>query len=88
MWVVLGTAVLVGITIVPNNLRWLRRYRYTLLLLGIILLAATLLFGINPAGATSARYWLRIPIPFLTPVYFQPSELLKLLLLRLFSQLF
>ena len=88
LWVLLGTAVLVGITLLPRNLRWLRRYRYTLLLLGIVLLAATLLFGVNPAGASTARYWLRIPIPFLTPVYFQPSELLKLLLVIFLASYF
>jgi cell division protein FtsW (lipid II flippase) len=88
VWVVLGTAVLVGITIVPRNLRWLRRYRYTLLILGILLLMATLIFGINPTGASVARYWLRLPIPFLTPVYFQPSELLKLLLVIFLASYF
>ena len=88
VWVVLGTAVLVSITVLPRNLGWLRRYRYTLLLLGILLLAATLLFGINPAGASTARYWLRLPIPFLTPVYFQPSELLKLLLVIFLASYF
>lgn len=88
VWVVLGTAVLVGITLLPRNLRWLRRYRYTLLLLGIVLLTATLLFGINPTGASVARYWLRLPIPFFTPVYFQPSELLKLLLVIFLASYF
>ncbi|WP_420627750.1 FtsW/RodA/SpoVE family cell cycle protein [Candidatus Leptofilum sp.] len=87
-WVVLGTAVLVSITILPRNLRWLRRYRYTLLLLGIALLVATLLFGINPANFDEAKYWLRLPIPFLTPVYFQPSELLKLLLVIFLASYF
>lgn len=88
IWVVLGTAILVGITLLPRNLRWLRRYRYTLLLVGIFLLAATLLFGTNPSGANTARYWLRLPIPFFTPVYFQPSELLKLLLLIFLASYF
>lgn len=88
LWVVLGTAVLVSITLLPHNLRWLRRYRYTLLLLGIALLIGTLLFGINPTGASVARYWLRLPIPFLTPVYFQPSELLKLLLVIFLASYF
>ena len=88
VWVVLGTAVLVGITLLPRNLRWLRHYRYTLLLLGIFLLAATLLFGINPSGASTARYWLRLPIPFFSPVYFQPSELLKLLLVIFLASYF
>ena len=88
VWVVLGTAVLVAITILPRNLRLLRRYRYTLLLFGIVLLTATLIFGINPTGASVARYWLRLPIPFLTPVYFQPSELLKLLLVVFLASYF
>lgn len=88
VWVVLGTAVLVSITILPRNLRWLRRYRYTLLFFGIFLLIATLLFGINPTGASVAKYWLRVPIPFLTPVYFQPSELLKLLLVIFLASYF
>ncbi|MCA9918896.1 MAG: FtsW/RodA/SpoVE family cell cycle protein, partial [Anaerolineales bacterium] len=88
VWVVLGTAVLVGITLLPRNLRWLRRYRYTLLLLGIGLLVATLLFGINPTGATVAEYWLRLPLPFFRPVYFQPSELLKLLLVIFLASYF
>jgi cell division protein FtsW (lipid II flippase) len=88
VWVCLGTAVLVSITLLPRNLRWLRRYRYTLLLLGIGLLTATLLFGVNPTGASVARYWLRLPIPFLTPVFFQPSELLKLLLVIFLASYF
>jgi cell division protein FtsW (lipid II flippase) len=88
LWVVLGTAVLVAITLLPRNLRWLRRYRYTLLLLGIVLLAATLLFGTNPSGVSMAHYWLRLPIPLLTPVYFQPSELLKLLLVIFLASYF
>ncbi|VAW34978.1 FtsW-like cell division membrane protein CA_C0505 [hydrothermal vent metagenome] len=88
VWVVLGTAVIVAITLLPRSLRWLRHYRYTLLLLGIFLLAATLLFGTNPSGASAARYWLRLPIPFFTPVYFQPSELLKLLLVIFLASYF
>ncbi|MFZ1401095.1 MAG: FtsW/RodA/SpoVE family cell cycle protein, partial [Candidatus Promineifilaceae bacterium] len=88
VWVVLGTAVLASIALLPRNLRWLRRYRYTLLLLGIGLLVGTLLFGINPTGATVAEYWLRLPIPFLSPVYFQPSELLKLLLVIFLASYF
>ena len=88
VWVVLGTAVLVSLTLLPRNLRWLRRYRYTLLLLGIGLLIATLLFGVNPTGGSVARYWLRLPLPFLTPVFFQPSELLKLLLVIFLASYF
>ena len=79
LWVALGTAVLLAVATVPRQLNFLARYRYTWLFLGLILLALTLVFGVNPSGF-GARLWLPVPIPFLTTVYFQPSELLKLLM--------
>jgi cell division protein FtsW (lipid II flippase) len=85
VWVGLGTAVLLLIAILPPSLRVLRRYRYTLLIGGLLLLAATLLFGVNPSGY-GAALWL--PIPFLGGVYFQPSELLKLLLIVFLASYF
>lgn len=88
LWVVLGTLVLVAITVLPRNLRPLRRYRYTLLILGLILLGLTLVFGINPSGF-GAALWLPLPLPFAgTVVFFQPSELLKLLLVVFLSSYF
>lgn len=85
VWVGLGTAVLLLVTILPPSLRVLRRYRYTLLIGGLLLLAATLLFGVNPSGY-GAALWL--PIPFIGGVYFQPSELLKLLLIVFLASYF
>ena len=85
VWLVLGTAVLLAITILPHNLRLLRRYRYTWLTGGLLLLAATLVFGVNPSGY-GAALWL--PIPFVGQVYFQPSELLKLLLIVFLASYF
>ncbi len=87
LWVALGTAVLLAVTILPANLRPLRRFRYTWLVLGLLLLAATLLFGVNPSGY-GAELWLPIPLPFIGPVYFQPSELLKLLLVVFLASYF
>lgn len=88
MWVLLGTAVLLAVTILPRNLRILRRYRYTLLIAGLMLLASTLLFGINPSGY-GAALWLPIPLPYTGPVfYFQPSEFLKLLLVVFLASYF
>ena len=84
-WVGLGTAVLLLVAILPPSLRVLRRYRYTLLIGGLLLLAATLLFGVNPSGY-GAALWL--PIPFIGGVYFQPSELLKLLLIVFLASYF
>lgn len=74
-WLVIATGLLLALTLVPQNLNWLSRYKYTWLIGGILLLASTLLFGVNPSGF-GARLWLRVG-----PVYFQPSELLKLLFL-------
>jgi cell division protein FtsW (lipid II flippase) len=85
IWLVLATAVFLIVSILPKNLRWLRRYRYSWLILGLLLLAATLIFGVNPSGY-GAALWL--PIPFFGQVYFQPSELLKLLLIIFLASYF
>jgi cell division protein FtsW (lipid II flippase) len=85
VWLALGTGVMVAVAILPSNLRWLRRYRYTLLTAGLLLLAATFLFGVNPSGF-GAALWL--PIPLLGQAFFQPSELLKLLLVIFLASYF
>lgn len=85
IWLLLATAALVVLALLPRNLRWLRRYRYSWLTLGLLLLGATLLFGVNPSGA-GAALWL--PIPFVGRVFFQPSELLKLLLIVFLASYF
>ena len=74
-WLVIATGLLLAMVLIPKNLNWLRRYKYTWLFGGILLLASTLLFGVNPSGF-GARLWLQAG-----PVFFQPSELLKLLFL-------
>lgn len=73
-WLVVATLGLVAVVLLPPDLRWLRRFRYTWLTLGLVLLAATLLLGVNPLG-DGPRLWLN-----LGGIYFQPSEFLKLLL--------
>ncbi|MCP4424543.1 MAG: FtsW/RodA/SpoVE family cell cycle protein [Chloroflexi bacterium] len=85
VWLGLGTAVLLVVAILPRNLRWLRRYRYTWLTGGLLLLAATLIFGVNPIGY-GATLWL--PVPLAGGVFFQPSELLKLLLVVFLASYF
>lgn len=74
IWLAISTLALIGITTLPPNLRLLYRFRYSWLLVGLLLLGATLAFGVNPSGF-GARLWLRVG-----PAYFQPSEPLKLLL--------
>jgi cell division protein FtsW (lipid II flippase) len=75
IWLGLSTLALLAVALVPRDLRWLRRYRYTWLLVGLALLGTTLVLGVNPSGI-GQRLWLG-----LWEIYFQPSELLKLLLL-------
>jgi len=73
-WLLLSVATMIGILQLGQDLRWLRRYRYTWLLTGLVLLAATFALGINPSGA-GPRLWLG-----LGGAYLQPSEPLKLLM--------
>ena len=84
LWFTLATALLVAVTILPRSLSIIRRYRYTLLIGGIALLALTLFLGVNPVGA-GAALWLPIP---LIAAYFQPSELLKVLFIFFFASYF
>ena len=73
-WLLLSTLAMLGVVRLGEDLRWLRRYRYTWLTAGLALLAATLLLGVNPSGF-GPRLWLGIG-----GAYFQPSEPLKLLM--------
>jgi cell division protein FtsW (lipid II flippase) len=85
-WLVVATVALLAVaTLAHRHLDWLRRYRYTWLIGGLLLLAATLLFGVNPSGF-GAALWL--PIPLSGQVFFQPSELLKLLLIAFLASYF
>ncbi len=73
-WLMLSTLAMVAVTEVGKDLQWLQRYRYTWLAAGLVLLAATLVLGVNPSGS-GPRLWLN-----LGGAYFQPSEPLKLLM--------
>ena len=75
MWLAAATAILLAVTLIPKNLNWLRRYKYTWLIAGLVLLATTLVWGVNPSGY-GARLWLQ-----LGDMYLQPSEPLKLFLI-------
>ncbi|MDF1512574.1 MAG: FtsW/RodA/SpoVE family cell cycle protein [Anaerolineae bacterium] len=75
VWLFLGNVLLCVIAITPNLSRMLRRYRYTILTCGLVLLAATLFFGVNPSGY-GQQLWLGA-----FGFYMQPSEPLKLLMI-------
>ncbi len=86
VWLVIATVGLVAVAFITRQqLDWLRRYRYTWLIGGLLLLAFTFVFGVNPSGF-GAALWL--PIPLLGQVFFQPSELLKLLLIAFLASYF
>lgn len=74
LWITLGFALLLGTLIAGRDMVWLRRYKYTWALLGLGLVAATLIFGTDPNGS-GVRLWFK-----LGPLSFQPSELLKVVL--------
>lgn len=76
VWLLLSTLALLLAACFPHLLRWLRNYRYLLLLLGLGLLVSTILLGQNPSGDPNApQLWLGIG-----NVFFQPSEALKVIL--------
>jgi len=87
LWYVLATVALLVVAAAPRSLKPLMRYRYVLLLGGLVLVAITLIFGVNPSGS-GAALWLPIPAPVLGVIYFQPSELLKLLLVIFLASYF
>ena len=51
MWLYVSLAVMLAVSRLPIHLRWLRRYRYTWLSGGLLLLLVTILLGVNPSGS-------------------------------------
>ncbi len=84
VWLIVGLAALLAVTALPNDLRWLRRYRYTWLIGGLALLAITILLGENPSQR-GPRLWLWLGFG---RIYYQPSELLKILLVAFLASYF
>jgi cell division protein FtsW (lipid II flippase) len=85
LWVLLGIAVCSTILFVPwddllrryqrtSLIDWLDHYRYAWLTIGVALILATFLFGVDPNNS-GVRAWFNFGF-FL----FQPSELLKIIL--------
>lgn len=76
IWLTVAVGAMLVTAFVPRLLQTLRSYRYLLLFGGLGLLVSTILFGQNPSGDLNApRLWLG-----LGEVFFQPSELLKVVL--------
>ena len=75
VWVTLGALILLGVACWPGKLLWLGRFPYTIMLAGLVLVGVTFIFGVAPLGY-GPRLWLKVPF---ANIFFQPSELLKLL---------
>ena len=78
-WVAVGVAAMVGAASMLPRIGILKRYRYTLAALGLGLVLLTMVLGVDPNGS-GARLWLGFG-----GLYFQPSELLKILLVIFFA---
>jgi len=78
-WLIVAAAAMLALTFAPRRLAWLRSYRYLWLGLGLLLTGATLVLGTHPSGG-APRLWLGC-----CGVYFQPSEMLRLLLIVFFA---
>ena len=74
MWTVIGASVMLLVAVGPWEVRLLERYKYTSAAASILLVALTLVLGVDPNGS-GARLWLRV-----AGLTFQPSEILKVLL--------
>jgi cell division protein FtsW (lipid II flippase) len=76
LWLLISTAAMLSVALLPHMLRWLRVYRYLWLAAGLGLLVSTIAFGSNPSGQLSApQLWLGRG-----GFFFQPSEPLKIIL--------
>ncbi|HEX9987721.1 MAG TPA: FtsW/RodA/SpoVE family cell cycle protein [Chloroflexia bacterium] len=75
IWITLGMLAMWGTIFLFRDLNWLRRYKYTFAILGIALVAATLVFGSDAGSGSGVRLWFNFGF-----FQFQPSELLKVLL--------
>lgn len=76
LWLVISVGAMLLVAGFPHALNWLRTYRYTLLLIGLVLLVATIILGRNPSGQIGApALWLGFGT-----IFFQPSEALKIIL--------
>ncbi len=76
LWVLFaGIAFCVVVALRQRELYWLRRFKYIWLAVALMLLAATLMFGVNPSSS-GPRLWLNLG----GTLFVQPSELVRLCL--------
>src|SRR5579871_6128256 len=79
LWVGIGSVALLLTALGLPSVSWLGRYRYTWLILGLTMLAGTILFGVDPNGS-GVRIWFGF-----AGYYFQPAEIMKVVLVIFFA---
>ncbi len=79
LWTWLGVGLFVLVLVVVREPRWLQRFTYTAMLLGVLLIVLPLMprFGVTINGA---RIWVRF-----AGLSFQPAEIAKLVLIVFFA---
>lgn len=84
VWLLVAVGVMLLVARSGRILQWVRQYRYLILLAGLGLLVTTIFLGQNPSGIVGApQLWLG-----LGNLFFQPSELLKVLLIAFWASYF
>lgn len=74
VWIAIGAVAMLAVVCVLRQPEVLRRYKYSAAVAGMLLVALTAVLGVDPNNS-GARLWLGFG-----PVLFQPSEVLKVLL--------
>lgn len=74
VWITLGITLMIGTVLFLPNVALLQSYKYSSATLGLLLVAATFVFGRDP-NQSGVRSWLAFG-----GINFQPSEILKVLL--------
>ncbi len=76
IWLIISAVVVMAGMRYPSFLETLHKYKYVWLISGLLLTALTIFIGINPNSENGPTLWLQF-----LGIHFQPSELLKLLLI-------
>jgi cell division protein FtsW (lipid II flippase) len=81
VWVLLGFIICMGTVFALRNMNWLKRYKYTWALLGILLVAMTIVNALRVKNLNSPTH---DQLNF-GPLNLQPSELLKIFIVVFFA---
>ncbi len=80
LWVLLGLTICIITVTALRNMEWLSRYKYSIALLGVVLVGVTLVHSLHANLNSPTHDQLNIG-----PLNFQPSELLKICIVIFFA---